>query len=216
MIKTVELTFFEEVLGTCSSDKDIHREYIASKAPDAKSVEDEVAAIGVEGVVEKSQTIFARDAQGRAICWDYQIKGLFKDACGMLKRDVTTESAKCKAFKKEIDGLIFVRPRMIPFLFDGKTGDCQRPLRVQTPQGEKTALANSETIPAGAKLVFNIDYRLPSHESLIIEWLNYGEDRGFGQWRNSGKGRFTWRDVTPEAVKAQNAQQIALYKAAGK
>ncbi len=32
----VRLTFQEEVLGTASSDKEVHRTYIASKAPDAK------------------------------------------------------------------------------------------------------------------------------------------------------------------------------------
>jgi hypothetical protein len=26
---------------------------------------------------------------------------------------------------------------------------------------------------------------------LVEEWLEYGELRGLGQWRNSGKGRFT-------------------------
>lgn len=29
-----------------------------------------------------------------------------------------------------------------------------------------------------------------------IEWLDYGELRGIGQWRNSGKGRFKWHDIT--------------------
>lgn len=25
-----------------------------------------------------------------------------------------------------------------------------------------------------------------------MEWLDYGKLRGLGQWRNSGKGRFTY------------------------
>ena len=28
-------------------------------------------------------------------------------------------------------------------------------------------------------------------EGLIHEWLDYGKLHGTGQWRNSGKGRFT-------------------------
>ncbi|MBP3879236.1 MAG: hypothetical protein J6D46_02870, partial [Lachnospiraceae bacterium] len=39
------LHFIEEVLGTASANKELHSEYIASKAPDAKKREDEVAAI---------------------------------------------------------------------------------------------------------------------------------------------------------------------------
>ena len=67
---------------------------------------------------------------------------------------------------------------------------CQRPLRAQTMQGERVALASSETIPAGSYVIFEIAMLLDSHEKAVIEALNYGTLRGFGQWRNSGKGRF--------------------------
>ena len=49
----VRLTFIEEILGTASNDKELHAEYIASKAPDAISKKEEIEAIGVEGVIEK-------------------------------------------------------------------------------------------------------------------------------------------------------------------
>lgn len=55
----VRLTFTEEILGTASNDKEIHAEYIASKAPDAPSKEEEIEAIGVEGVIEKGMTVFS-------------------------------------------------------------------------------------------------------------------------------------------------------------
>jgi len=32
------------------------------------------------------------------------------------------------------------------------------------------------------------------HEKLLREWLDYGQFKGIGQWRNSGKGRFEWAD----------------------
>lgn len=54
----VRMTLIEDMLGTSASNPKIHEEYIASKAPDAKSRKEEVAAIGVEEVVEKSTTIF--------------------------------------------------------------------------------------------------------------------------------------------------------------
>lgn len=49
----VRITFTEEVLGSQCADKEIHRTYIASKAPDAPSREDEVATLGVDAVEEK-------------------------------------------------------------------------------------------------------------------------------------------------------------------
>lgn len=57
----VRLTFIEEILGTASNDKELHAEYIASKAPDAISKKEEIEAIGVEGVIEKGKTVFPKD-----------------------------------------------------------------------------------------------------------------------------------------------------------
>lgn len=192
----VRITFTEELLGTANSDKDIHSEFIASKAPDAPSREEEVEAVGVDEVERKEMTIFPRNTDGQPIMWDYQIKGFFKDTCGALRKVTGTESSKIKAFKKEIDGLIFPEPRQIVIKFDGKMGTCQRPLRASTAQGERIALANSETIPAGATIEFTVKCLLDSHIKAVKEWLDYGEFKGMGQWRNSGKGRFTWEDLT--------------------
>lgn len=63
----VEITFVEPILGTGNSNSEIHSEFIASKAPDAKSREEEVAAIGAEAVEEKTTTVFSRDADGTPI-----------------------------------------------------------------------------------------------------------------------------------------------------
>ena len=191
-ILKVKVTMFEEILGTASANPEIHREFIASKAPDAPSREEEVASIGANEVFEKGMTVFPRDAEGRPIAWDYQWKGFFKDACGALRKMPDSECSKIKAYKKEIDGLVFPQPRMIPIEFKGEMGICERPLRGQTAQGERTALASSESIPAGATMTFEIKLLCPSHEKAIREMLDYGELRGFGQWRNSGKGRFTY------------------------
>ena len=110
----------------------------------------------------------------------------------MLRKVTGSECSKIKAYKKEIDGLIFPAPRAIPIKFDGEIGLCQRPLRGQTAQGERVALATSECIPAGATMEFEIQMLLPDHEKAVREMLDYGQLRGFGQWRNSGKGRFTY------------------------
>lgn len=191
----VRITFTEELLGTASADPKIHEEFIASNAPDAPSRREEIESLGVDEVIEKQKTVFPRDEDGTPILWDYQIKGFFKDTCGMLKRVKGTKSSKIKAYKKEIDGLIFPQPRKIKIHFDGELGDCQRPLRAQTAQGERIALSNSETIPAGAYIEFEIESLADNYTDTIKEWLDYGKYRGIGQWRNSGKGRFTWEEI---------------------
>jgi hypothetical protein len=188
----VRLTFTEELLGTASANEDIHREFIASKSPDAATIEDEVAAVGVEEVVEKAMTIFPRTADGQPFIYDYQIRGFFKEACGALRKVKDSESEKIKAYKKEIDSLIMVEPRQcVMHLPEGeKIGNCQRPLRGQTAQGERISLANSETAPAGTYIEFAVVYFVKNDEALIKEWLDYGIFKGLGQWRNSGKGKF--------------------------
>ena len=99
------------------------------------------------------------------------------------------------AYKKEIDKLIFPEPRCIPFLDYDAVGVCQRPLRAQTPQGERVSLAMSEEIPAGASIEFEIVCLHEDHEKAVREWLDYGKYSGIGQWRNSGRGRFTWEEI---------------------
>lgn len=205
----VRLTFTEPVLGTWPSNQNIAREFIASKSPDAASIEDEVAALGADAVADKGMTIFPRDAEGRPVFYDYQIKGFFKDACGMLsrlggkteagKKKAVNESGRITAYKKVIDGLIFVQPRMIPLVVNGEMEECQRPLRAQTAQGERVSLANSEEISAGSRCEFDVLCMDDSHEAAVREWLDYGALRGIGQWRNSGKGRFTYTAYEVEA-----------------
>lgn len=190
----VRLEFLEEILGTASADPEIHETYIASNAPDAPTRKEEVEALGAEEVFEKSMTIFPKE-NGIPFLWDYQIKGFFKDSCGMMRKVSGSVSSKMKAYKKEIDGLIFIKERKIPFQFDGKIGICQRPLRAQTAQGERIALSSSETIPAGAAIEFEIECLVDSDMNAVIEWLDYGKLRGIGQWRNSGKGKFVWKSI---------------------
>ena len=87
------ITFTDDLLGTCSGNADIHREFIASKAPDAQKIEDEVAALGVEGVEEKTMTIFPKLQDGTPFLWDYQIRGFFKEICGAMRGTEGTKSS---------------------------------------------------------------------------------------------------------------------------
>lgn len=187
----VKLTFTDDLLGTSSGNPELHREFIASKAPDAAKMEEEVAAIGVDAVEEKSMTVFPKMADGTPYLWDYQIRGFFKEICGAMRGIPGTKSSKVKAYKKKVDNTIFVEPREIPLDLHGmKIADCQRPLRASTMQGERIALANSEVCPQGTTCEFDVLCMVDEDVDMLREWLEYGKYKGIGQWRNSGKGRF--------------------------
>ena len=195
----VKMTFLEELLGSANNDPHIHERFIASKAEDEEKTAEEVAAISVEDEINVTKTVFPRADDGAPFIYDYQIKGFFKDACGALRTVPKTLSSKVKAYKKYIDGRIFVEPRRIEIHFaengkyegGGYIGSCQRPLRAQPMHGERNSIANSECVKAGAWIEFNILLLADDDEEWIRELLSYGRLRGLGQWRNSGKGRFT-------------------------
>lgn len=188
----VRITFIEELLGTACNNPSVHSEFIASKAPNAMSMEEEVEAIGAEGVIEKSMTVFPRNKDGDPILYDYQIKGFFKDAAGVLRKVAGSKCSKVKAYKKEIGGLLFVYPRMIKLNASGALGVRERPLRANTAMGERIALSNSETVPEGSYIDIEIACLTDAMDGLARECLDYGKMRGIGQWRNSGKGRFVY------------------------
>lgn len=190
----IRITFTEEVLGTASNNPELFSDYIASKAPDAKTTEEEIEDLGVDGKVEKSMTIFPKQ-NGVPFLYDYQIKGFLKDSCKALRKVPGTVSSKVKAYKQEIDGLVFPKPRKIPIVVAGELGICERPLRASTPMGERIALSISESCPEGSWIELEIVTLTDNMEDLARECLDYGALRGIGQWRNSGKGRFTWEEL---------------------
>ena len=181
-------------------DPEIYGNWIASKAPEPENGAEEVGVIEGMDTVEDATTCFPRTEDGVPFCWDYQIKGFFKDACSALRRVPGTRSSKLTAFKKVIDGTVFVEQRRIPVqLPEGaECGRCERPLRASSASGERVALAASETVPAGTVLEFSILVMNPKDAETVREWLDYGALRGLFQWRNSGKGRFEWEEVAKE------------------
>lgn len=200
----VELTLLEELLGTKATDPEAFLKYIAAKKVGGPA-EDELAR--VQRVANKGKdedevemptiTVFHRE-DGVAGIYDYQVKGFFKDACGALRRAPDTLSKDLKAYKTVIDGLVFPMPRFIKVQLPegGQITVCERPLRADTPMGPRVAICRSEALPVGSKLVVDIQLLDPKLGKLVREWLDYGKLRGLGQWRNSGKGRFTWKELT--------------------
>lgn len=182
----VTMTFVEPMLGTAPQDKEIYSNYIL----DNLSHEDEVETVRDE----KGRTGFHKLSDGTPIVYDYMLKGFFKDACSMLARVDGSLSKKLKAYRKIIDGLVFVFPRRIPLQLAGPLTILERPLRAQTAQGERVALAASEMAAEGTTISFTIDVLEDGTvtEELLREWLNYAKYRGLGQWRNGSYGRATY------------------------
>ena len=69
-----KLTTIEAMLGTASNNKELHSEFIASHAPDAPSREEEIAAVGVDEVIEKGTTVFSRNEDGKPILWTTRLR----------------------------------------------------------------------------------------------------------------------------------------------
>lgn len=201
----VRLTFTDEVLGTMSADEDVYLTHIKGKAleearktgktiPD-ENFDEEVASTSIAETVEKGTTVFGKLDDGTPFLYDYQIRGFFKEACSFLRKVEKTKSSKVKAFKKMVDGEIFVKDRKNPFTVNGEIEYCVRPLRASTMQGERVALSRSESIPAGSTIEFTVQTIIESNLDLVREWLDYGIVHGTGQWRSSGKGRFVWEEL---------------------
>lgn len=208
----VKLTFQEPLLGTLPGSEDLYMDYIATKVPEDErtKIEDEVAALGVDAVAEKKMTVFPKLPDGLPFVYDYQIRGFFKGSCGALRKVSKAKSAKLKAYKKEVDQLIFVYPRKIPIQLSGDMDVISRPLRAATPQGDRVAIAASESAPAGSSIALQIICFDDNDMKIVREWLEYGMFNGLGQWRNSGMGRFTWEEVPESEIPGLAGKPLAV------
>ena len=196
----VRITLTESMLGTKSANEELFTKFIAGKRPEGPAADELEAEKRINDECderEKSMTCFHRTEDGQPMIFDYQVRGFMKDACGSLRMVPKTKSGALKAYKKIIDGQIFVKERKIPLVLPegGEIGICERPLRAQTMQGERVALAKSESVPAGTAFTITILMLNEDLEPVVREWLDYGALRGIGQWRNSGMGRFSWEEI---------------------
>ena len=194
--REVKLVLTSKMLGTVPKNKEVYTKYIATKTPDEDKRADEIDS--VTDIEEKGWTGFHTDDDGLFI-YDYMLKGFFKSACEAL---VANGSPKLPAYKKWIDKLIFINPRHI--YFGGHNGDdtiikpdgcLERPLRTMTPKGERVTVTRSDYVKEGTTLTFIITI-LTNNKGIdfekIMEWFEYGQFVGLGQWRGSGGyGRFT-------------------------
>ena len=209
----VRVTLIDEMLGTAPANPEVYRNYIASKAPDAKSIEEEIAALGVDELADSKMTIFLKDADGTPFMLAHQFYGFFKAACSALQRskdpEMAEESMKLKAFKKIINDGIIIPQKKLPIDLHGcKIDISERPLRASTPQGDRVALASSERVPEGSTIDLTILCLNNDWTAAVKEWLDYGIFKGLLQWRNSGKGRFVWELLEEGDISKEEARKL--------
>lgn len=197
----ITLEIVERLLGSSPADPQTYRDYVANCPHDAtkgagspEREAEELASLPEES--EKGVTVFPRDPEGRLHLWDYQVKGNLKESGNILK-----EQLGIKNLRDKLDNYVYVAPRRILLLRDGKPltepdGIFSRPLRAMTMQGPRVSIAQSEYLEPPLTLQFTI--RLLEHKEIkpetLQEILAFGELKGLGQWRNGSFGRFRLLD----------------------
>ena len=185
------------ILGSAPASKAVRTQYIMSKAPEGRDSEDDMA---MKDLDEKGLTVFYVDKLNRICLMDYQFKGFLKQAFKSTKTQLGVGNPGAK-----IDKLVFIEPRMIPIMRDGKPifeedDVLERPLRATTMQGERVTLTSSESISDPWEATFEISL-IPNSStkaSAAVTWenietaLDYGMFNGLLQWRNAGYGKFNW------------------------
>ena len=183
----LKVTFTEPILGT-QPQKDVATKYTQDKAREkGLPVEDELETL--PEMLDKGTTAFHK-LDGQPIYYDYHLKGFLKEAGSVLNG-----THGVKALRSKVDNTVFVRPRRILLHLPegGEMSFLERPLRAQTMQGPRVSLARSEVLPVATRLEAIVQAIAgPISESILRELLDYGQFKGFGQWRNGGYGRFTY------------------------
>jgi hypothetical protein len=205
----VTITTTEDMLGSAPADPEIYRSFIASKklkedkvkaAPeklaDLNAEEKQLADEEVKLLPQDDNgiSVFRRNDEG-IILMDFQIRGFLKEAAEAV--------SGIWGVRSKIDKWVFVRERIIPVMRNGAhvkqpDGVLERPLRAQTMQGPRTALAASEKLNPGVSMTFTLlvlplgESKGRLNEETLRSWLEYGELNGLGQWRTGSNGRFTF------------------------
>lgn len=175
---------FETPLLGSQPTRDIATEFIARKNGFAELPEDEAELL--PDALERGTTVFHRLADESPCLLNYHILGFLKES-GKAQNGKVQDGIK--ALRSKVSSSVFVSPRIIPLhLPDGETVDyLERPLRAETAQGPRVALARSEMLPAGTWFTCGIEV-LPGQitEEVLRDLLDYGWYRGLGQWHGSG------------------------------
>lgn len=211
----VVLTGLQPILGS-QPQKDVAAEFLvargeaklqaASAGPEGEAKahntkrlpeipEDELAALP-EGELERGTSAFHR-VNDRPVLFNYQVKGMLKEIAGAFNGQGGVKNAKSK-----VNEYVFVEPRVLPLITSDEVTHNGRPLRAETARGPRVSLVRSEQIET-----WRVEFTLKVYEQgkipaeLIRQWLEYGGDKGLGQWRNAGYGSFSFEmeEIAEEA-----------------
>lgn len=194
----VKVQLIEELLGTVPCNPSIWADHIAAKQAKAlkkegyseeeiqKEIQATIAGVQNNDEMESGKTTFFQDDKGYFLR-DYQIKGFLKESAKVLKQYGPTKQLRSKVVQT-----VFVRPRKIYVAdSDAELEVIERPLRGQTPQGERVAIARSLAVPAETNLEFDVQCLNGTiTKGCLDTLLEYGQFAGIGQWRGAGKGSF--------------------------
>lgn len=203
------ITFTEPTLATSPGNPELLQDHIASRAPTEAAKNEEIEAAQIQEEVKKASTVFPKDEKG-LFAWDYQLRGYFKEALTALIELGDLKSVSKWAIKGVVDSFVFVSPRRCYYASETgqaihtPSGVLQRPLRATTLQGDRIALASSEQLPAGTTLSFTLNLLTgdnPKSKKMLTiqnieDALDYGQFKGFSQWRGAGYGRITWEKIS--------------------
>ena len=210
--RTYRLHGTTSLLGSNPADPEIHKRVVTVKAASLEKAALEEAMLpgtqeledAIKRIKESGLTVFLRGSKGELVIGAHCVKGFLKAAFVTLKDQFNIAAAKSK-----VDNLVFVKPDFIPIL-DGHgelqkepDGYCERSLRAETMQGPRVTLASSEEVVPPWQMEFEITLvtNMGTGKSKPITWaeieaaLDYGSLKGLGQWRNSGRGSFTWERI---------------------
>ncbi len=190
------ITFTAPILGSQPGDPEIKTKYLAAKSGLdglAEGREDET----LPDMLDKGTTVFFRDGLGNPVLMNYQLLGFLKEAARVLNGKTLDNGKSVKNFRSKVASLVNITPRHLPLALPegGELDYLERPLRAETAQGPRTAIARSEMLPEGTTLKANLEVIDGEvDEDALHELLTYGSMRGIGQWHGSGAyGTFNYR-----------------------
>ena len=185
----IKFTFIDPVLGSQSGDPEIASNFVAAKTGVERQLDESVP------VDLTKTTMFYRDSDGNPCLMNYQVKGALKNAGKVLNG---RNFAKVKALRSKVENDLFISTRIVRLHVPEGKGItyCERPLRAETAQGPRVALARSEELPEGTWFEVELEV-LPGSDiskEVLLDLLDYLYYEGIGQWRSSGmKGRLIYQ-----------------------
>lgn len=194
---SVTLRLLQPMLGTvpCSN---IWASHIAKKQEAAmkkdgweddaikQELEDTIDGLADIDAIEQGKTTFMKDEKGYYIR-NYMIHGFLKHAASVMK-----QYGAMKQLKSKMSKYVFVETNKIYLAEpDAKLDVVSRPLRAQTPLGERVCISRSDAIPEGTQFTFVVEsLENVFSEKLLLVLFDYGRRQGLGQWRSSTHGAF--------------------------